>query len=65
MSRHQVLGISMLLAGLLLAGCGGASSEIGSPSVPATESALDAVREPIELVILHTNDNWGETEPCG
>jgi hypothetical protein len=19
----------------------------------------------MELVILHTNDNWGETEPCG
>lgn len=21
--------------------------------------------EPLQLVILHTNDNWGETEPCG
>ncbi len=20
---------------------------------------------PIQLVVLHTNDNWGETEPCG
>jgi len=20
---------------------------------------------PVSLVILHTNDNWGETEPCG
>lgn len=20
---------------------------------------------PIQLTILHTNDNWGETEPCG
>jgi hypothetical protein len=19
----------------------------------------------LELVVLHTNDNWGETEPCG
>jgi hypothetical protein len=22
-------------------------------------------REPVQLVVLHTNDNWGETEPCG
>ena len=21
--------------------------------------------DPAQLVILHTNDNWGETEPCG
>jgi hypothetical protein len=20
---------------------------------------------PMQLVVLHTNDNWGETEPCG
>lgn len=20
---------------------------------------------PIQLTVLHTNDNWGETEPCG
>jgi hypothetical protein len=20
---------------------------------------------PTELLVLHTNDNWGETEPCG
>ena len=20
---------------------------------------------PLQLVVLHTNDNWGETEPCG
>ena len=20
---------------------------------------------PIQLVVFHTNDNWGETEPCG
>lgn len=21
--------------------------------------------ESLQLVVLHTNDNWGETEPCG
>ena len=20
---------------------------------------------PVQLTVLHTNDNWGETEPCG
>lgn len=24
-----------------------------------------ALPEPMQLVVLHTNDNWGETEPCG
>jgi hypothetical protein len=24
-----------------------------------------ATPAPLPLVILHTNDNWGETEPCG
>jgi len=24
-----------------------------------------AAREALELVVLHSNDNWGETEPCG
>ena len=26
-------------------------------------SAADPLRQ--QLAILHTNDNWGETEPCG
>ena len=29
--------------------------------VPAPSVDLD----PLQLVVLHTNDNWGETEPCG
>jgi hypothetical protein len=28
-------------------------------------SALTPAPAQIELVVLHTNDNWGETEPCG
>lgn len=32
----------------------------------ATAMALPtATSSPLELVVLHTNDNWGETEPCG
>ena len=30
---------------------------------PTPTSAPTAV--PIQLTVLHTNDNWGETEPCG
>jgi hypothetical protein len=29
-----------------------------SPTFTATPVAM-------QLVVLHTNDNWGETEPCG
>jgi hypothetical protein len=38
---------------------------------PAAELATSplptagAAREPLQLVVLHSNDNWGETEPCG
>jgi len=31
--------------------------------LPTPRSA--PAREPLDLVVLHTNDNWGETEPCG
>ena len=38
---------------------------------PATDAATSplptpgAAREALQLVVLHSNDNWGETEPCG
>ena len=36
-------------------------------SVPtATPTTTPApAPSPMQLVVLHTNDNWGETEPCG
>jgi hypothetical protein len=34
-----------------------------STSVPTP--TLTPLPDPIELTILHTNDNWGATEPCG
>jgi hypothetical protein len=34
------------------------------PTPTATPSST-AGRSAIEVVLLHTNDNWGETEPCG
>jgi hypothetical protein len=32
---------------------------------PLATPAGASAREPVDLVVLHTNDNWGETEPCG
>jgi hypothetical protein len=28
-------------------------------------AALPTPSEPESVVVLHTNDTWGETEPCG
>jgi hypothetical protein len=35
-----------------------------APSPTATPT-LRPAPNPGQLVLLHTNDNWGETEPCG
>ena len=50
----------------------GATLEAPSTTVPVvpTETPTDtpeptATPAPLQLVVLHTNDNWGETEPCG
>jgi hypothetical protein len=32
---------------------------------PSVISELAATPLPSQLLVLHTNDNWGETEPCG
>jgi hypothetical protein len=39
-----------------------AMSSQASPLATATRSAGDG---PFAFLVLHTNDNWGETEPCG
>lgn len=72
--------IVWLSAGILLAGCGTNGPSTGSlstakpsptPVVPSpVPTSTPAATEPpapaaIELTILHTNDNWGATEPCG
>jgi len=35
------------------------------PTPTAQQPPSTAGRSTLELVLLHTNDNWGETEPCG
>jgi hypothetical protein len=32
---------------------------------PTSTATLRPTPSPGQLVLLHTNDNWGETEPCG
>ena len=49
-------------------------SVLPSPTVPPTVAPTSTpeptptsvpTAAPIQLTVLHTNDNWGETEPCG
>ena len=65
MSKREQLVITMFLVGLLLAGCGTAASSIHSQTLPPPELTVEPTPKPIDLVVLHTNDNWGETDPCG
>ena len=78
--RSLVLRFMLLLAvGMLGASCGAVTPDTGlSSSLLPTRTALPIptltpiptataipTQERIQLVLLHTNDNWGETEPCG
>ena len=41
-------------------------SPLASPTVVPTSTPEPApTPTPVQLTVLHTNDNWGETEPCG
>ena len=65
LSKRETLAIAVLLVSLLLAGCGRTPSNADSQTVFLSELAAEPTPGPIDLVVLHTNDNWGETEPCG
>ena len=39
--------------------------DLRSSSPPTETTTPTLAPESVSLVILHTNDNWGETEPCG
>lgn len=44
------------------------STPVPTPSPTSTSTPLPTptpALQAIQLVVLHTNDNWGETEPCG
>lgn len=72
--RHVIWRIlSLLTLGTIVVGCGSVAPKVGlQPTQVPTTAPLPTrtpipipTRESIELVVLHTNDNWGETEPCG
>jgi hypothetical protein len=47
---------------------GTAAAPTASPTAVPTATAIPTATPlpaPAWLVVLHTNDNWGETEPCG
>lgn len=69
-----------LTVGVFLAACSSTYQPTGVLSTPApsqtpaiptrTPTSVPTATQtpapfPVELVILHTNDNWGATEPCG
>lgn len=64
-SKRETLTIAVLMLGFLVAIHGCAPVPIDSEEGLAGYSTEDLTRLPLELVVLHTNDNWGETEPCG
>jgi len=64
-SVRALRGLAVLLAGLLLSACGGGAPGSDLLSASPSEPTSNDHRDAMQLVILHTNDNWGETEPCG
>ncbi len=38
---------------------------VAPTSTPEPTPTPAPTSAPIQLAVLHTNDNWGETEPCG
>jgi 2',3'-cyclic-nucleotide 2'-phosphodiesterase (5'-nucleotidase family) len=64
-----------ILAGLALFGCNGiVSTSTPTPTftptkpptpVPTSFPTPTPTPQPIGLTVLHTNDTWGYSEPCG
>jgi hypothetical protein len=79
--RRLSTAAGLLALCLIAVGCATDTPEAASPISPiqpvspvATCTAVPIsasvptptpTAEPMQMVILHTNDNWGETEPCG
>ena len=55
--------------GLALFGCSGVmSTPIPTPTSTLARTSTPTptpTPQPIELTVLHTNDTWGYSEPCG
>ena len=64
-SKRETLRIVVLLLVLLVTSQGCAPVPITSQGRFPASSRVDLTPAPLDLVVLHTNDNWGETDPCG
>lgn len=64
-SKRETLRIVVLLLGLLVASHGCAPVPMNQQERLPANSTVALTPAPLDLVVLHTNDNWGETEPCG
>ena len=64
-SRRDTLRMALPLLLLLVAGHGCAPAPMDAQGRLAAQSTAGVTLAPLDLVVLHTNDNWGETEPCG
>jgi hypothetical protein len=79
--RNLSLAVGLLALCVVAVGCATTTPDPGSGVSPpqpvsplATSTAVPTATPvptptptaaPVQMVILHTNDNWGETEPCG
>ncbi|MGD8624253.1 MAG: hypothetical protein PVF47_10710 [Anaerolineae bacterium] len=69
--------LALLLAGCGSTVVPGGEEQVSPLATPAIETPLPPTQaataspaptptpSPLALLVLHTNDNWGETEPCG
>jgi hypothetical protein len=71
--------LALLLAGCGSAAVPGSEEQVSPLATPSVETPLPPTQvataspaptltptpSPLSLLLLHTNDNWGETEPCG
>jgi hypothetical protein len=65
MSVRSTRVAALLILLVLVLGCGQSPSSLDLLSGPGLEPVSGPSRGPMELTVLHTNDNWGETDPCG
>ena len=65
---HPMAGLALLFL-VLLTACQSAPLATAVPGAvqpsPAPRPTVTPARQPLHLVLLHTNDTWGYLWPCG
>lgn len=70
--KREAIGVGFfIMIGLALVGCSGATP-VPTPMPTSTPTKTPTpvpsptpTSQPIELTVVHTNDTWGYSEPCG